>query len=216
MGMERRDFLLSAAAYALPVPKSNDLAFKVLRNGTIVGEHHLAFSQDGDALTVTANVELLVTVALIPVFRYNLQATERWQGGVFQSLDSAVNFNGNPLTVHAVKVANGYEVEGTNRDVPAKTTPRYLAPPDTLPLTYWNKQMLSGTILNVQTAHSCHVHVASPGWTRLPTASGGAILARRFDTTGKLVLSVWYDTANAWSGLEFQKDGDITYQKITS
>jgi hypothetical protein len=39
-------------------------------------------------------------------------------------------------------------------------------------------------------------------------------LAQRFDVTGKLQLSVWYDAANRWSGLEFQKSGDISYRKI--
>jgi hypothetical protein len=90
----------------------------------------------------------------------------------------------------------------------------YTAPPDTLPLTYWNKKMLSGTILNPQTAHCYKPHVASPGWNNLPTANGGSILAQRFDVTGKLQLSVWYDAANRWSGLEFQKSGDISYRKI--
>jgi hypothetical protein len=31
--------------------------------------------------------------------------------------------------------------------------------------------------------------------------------------TGKLHLSVWYDRNNSWSGLEFQKRGDFTYEK---
>jgi hypothetical protein len=68
--------------------------------------------------------------------------------------------------------------------------------------------------LNVQTAHCYKVNVASPGWNQLPTASGTNIVAQRFDLTGKLVLSVWYDQHDNWSGLEFQKNGDITYQKM--
>jgi hypothetical protein len=93
--------------------------------------------------------------------------------------------------------------------------PEYTAPPDTLPLTYWNKKMLSGTILNGQTAHCYKVNVDSPGWNNLPTADGGTITAQRFDLTGKLQLSVWYDKTDTWSGLEFQKSGDISYRKIT-
>jgi hypothetical protein len=133
---------------------------------------------------------------------------------VFQSLDSNVNYNGDPLVVHAEKTANGYEVEGINKNDVSKNMPRYTAPPDTMPLTYWNKKMLDATILNVQTAHCYKVNVASPGWNQLPTASGTNIVAQRFDLTGKLVLSVWYDQHDNWSGLEFQKNGDITYQKM--
>jgi hypothetical protein len=96
--------------------------------------------------------------------------------------------------------------------------PRYIAPPDTRPLTYWNKDMLSGSIVNPQTGHTYHsgtqLTITPNGWNRLPTASGGSLVAQRFDITGKLILSVWYDQNNAWSGLEFQKSGDFTYQKF--
>lgn len=220
--MDRRRFMVGAAALgvpgmanALPVPAGGSIAFKVFRNGSPIGEHHLSFTANGDDLSVDVNVDLLVTIATIPVFRYGLKATERWSGGVFESLDSQVNFNGDPLVVHAQKTAGGYEVEGVNKDNQAKNMPRYMAPPDTMPLTYWNKQMLSSTILNVQTAHCYKVNVASPGWNQMPTASGGRILAQRYDLTGKLDLSVWYDQENRWSSLEFHKSGDITYQKMT-
>lgn len=203
----------ASLAGALPVPPNGEIAFDVLRNGDVIGVQRLLFTTAGDTLSIANTVSLSVTIASIVIFRYELQATERWQGGVFQSLDSNINFNGDALQVHAEKVDGGYEVEGHNADNPAKNVPRYLAPPDTLPLTYWNKQMLSGTILNIQTAHSYKVHVASPGWDKLPTASGGTITAQRFDLTGKLVLSVWYDAAGSWAGLEFNKSGDISYRK---
>jgi hypothetical protein len=214
--MQRRQFLLSAAAYALPIPKGNDIAFDVLRNGSSIGQHHLSFSQSGDALNVNIAIELLVKFAGITLFRYSLQGVERWQGGTFQSLDSSVNYNGDRLQVHAEKTAGGYSVVGINHDNPAKNMPEYTAPPDTLPLTYWNKKMLNGTILNIQTAHCYKVTVTPAGWNALPTANGGTITAQRYDLTGKLDLSVWYDNQSAWSGLEFQKSGDIAYRKITS
>ncbi len=212
--MDRRQFLLSGAAYTLPVPKTNAMAFDVFRNGSKIGQHQLSFSQTGDDLTVTIMAELRVTIAAIPVFLYSFAAVERWRGGVFQGIDSKVNFNGDALQVHAERVAGGYEVQGINHDVPAKSMARYLTPPNTLPLTYWNQQEFAGTVLNPQTAHSYPVTVVSPGWNQMKTADGGQILAQRFDVTGKLRLSVWYDQNHSWSGLEFQKDGDITYQKI--
>ncbi len=212
--MDRRRFLMSAGAFALPIPAGHQLSFKVFRNGSYIGDHHLNFSQTGDALTVDINVALLVKIMSIPVFRYELQATECWQSGVFQSLASRVNFNGDMLDVQARKIAAGYDVVGINHGNPAKSYPRYTAPPDTMPLTYWNKQMMYSTILNIQTAHSYKVGVNSPGWNNLPSATGKTIVAQRFDLTGKLDLSVWYDPAASWSGLEFQKSGDISYQKI--
>lgn len=216
--MDRRRLLVSAGAMAvagpafadmLPVPPNNHLAFKVLRNGTPIGEHHLDFTRNGDDLRVDINVAFLVRLAGIPVFRYTGTAAEQWSGGVFQSLDSKVNDNGNHLEVHARKTASGYDVMGTH-------VPHYTCPPNTLPLTYWNKAMLNGTILNIQTAHSYPAIVHSPGWNKLPTANDGFIVAQRFDVTGKLHLSVWYDQTNQWSGLAFNVDGDERYEKITA
>ena len=216
--MDRRRFLAGAGATAvagpvfadaLPVPPNSHLAFKALHNGTPMGEHHLQFTQNGDELRVDINVAFLVRLVGIPIFRYVGTATERWSGGVFQSLDSQINDNGKQFEVHAVKVAGGYNVRGTH------VSP-YLCPPNTMPMTYWNRAMLYGTILNIQTAHSYPAIVNSPGWNRLPTADSGFIVAQRFDVTGKLHLSVWYDQTNQWSGLAFNVLGSETYEKITS
>jgi hypothetical protein len=207
--MDRRSFLLNASAYVLPIPTGNEMHFKVLRNGTAIGDHLISFNRSGDDLAISITASLLVKIAMIPVFRYALTATERWSNGVFQTLDSAVNFNGAPLEVHAERVADGYNVRGTH-------VPLYKAPANTLPLTYWNRAMINGTILNIQTAHSYPVKVSSPGWYNLPAANGGTITAQRFNLTGKLRISIWYDQNNSWSGLEFQKNGDISYQKYKS
>jgi hypothetical protein len=206
--MDRRSFLLNASAYTLPIPSAKEMHFKVFRNGNPVGDHAIYFTQSGNDLTVLTTVNVLVTMASIPMYSYAVKATERWSNGVFESLDSAVNANGSPLEVHAHRTADGYVVQGTH-------VPQYTAPLNMLPLTYWNKAMINGTILNIQTAHSYPVTVNSPGWNTLPTASGGSITAQRFDLTGKLRLSIWYDQQDSWSGLEFQKLGHFSYEKYT-
>jgi len=195
------------AAAALVIPPGGKLAFNVLHNGTPIGTHRLDFTQEGETLSVAINIALRVTIAGITVFTYALQAQELWTGGVFQSLHSKVDNNGTSLEVHAAKCAAGYNIEGTN-------VPPYIGPPNTMPLTYWNSQMLNAMILNIQTAHSYPAKVSPGGWNRLPAADGELILAQRYDVTGKLNLSVWYDQQDVWSGLAFHLHGDESYQKI--
>jgi hypothetical protein len=222
--MQRRRFLAGAGttllagpalADALPIPPTGAIGFKVLRNGSPIGEHHLTFTQTGDDLAVNIAVALDVYIAGIRFFHYTLAATERWSAGVFQSLESKIDNNGTALEVQAHKTAAGYDVLGINHTHPEKSYPEYTTPPNTMPLTYWNKAMLNGTILNIQTAHSYPAIVTSPGWNKLPTASGGAIIAQRFDVTGKLHLSVWYDQSSQWAGLQFNINGTESYEKIT-
>jgi hypothetical protein len=213
--MDRRRFLLGAAAFAMPIiPPGRALAFKVLRNGSVIGEHHLAFSGTQENPIVDINVMLQVKFAGITIYNYTLAATETWENGGFSRLHSVINNNGTMLEVEAHKIPAGYLVTGINHSNPDKSWPQYTAPPDTLPLTYWNKQMLKGNILNIQTAHDYRVNVASPGWNALPTANGGTIVAQRFDLSGKLRLSVWYDQTDTWSGLAFSINGNETYQRI--
>jgi hypothetical protein len=222
--MQRRRFLTGVAvlgmaspalADALPIPPGNRIAFKVFRNGAAVGEHDVSFTQSGDSLTAVTNFDFIVTLAGIPVYHYTLTATEIWSAGVFQSLATQVNNNGTMLEVHAHKTAAGYDVTDINHNNPAASYPEYTAPPDTMPLSYWNKAMLNGTVLNLDTAHSYPVIKSSPGWNSLPTANGGNIVAQRFDLTGKLRLSCWYDQFNQWAGLQFSLHGNWNYEKIT-
>jgi hypothetical protein len=216
--MQRRRFLAAssaatllpaglAQASTLPVPASGAIGFNVFQDGTPCGEHHLTFTQTGDDLKVDIDIELAGRAALIP-YKYSLQATEHYTNGVFQSLDSHAVDRGTVKDVHCHRQGDGYEISGT-------TMPAYTGPADTLPLSYWNKAMLTATIVNIETAHSYKEVVTSPGWSQLPTAGGGSITAQRYDLSGKLRLSVWYDQSNAWCGLAFQfLFIHFSYQKI--
>jgi hypothetical protein len=223
--MQRRGFLVAAGACALatagpafgdglPVPPGNRMAFKVLHNGSPIGQHTLGFTTDGDALTIDIALDAQGHIAGIIPFTYAARIIERWQGGVFQSLDSQVNDNGNQLQVHARKTAAGYDIASSNQNHPEKVLPEYTAPPNTLPLTYWNRAVLNGTVLNVQTGHTYPAIVTSPGWEKVPDANGGTITARRYDVTGKLHLTIWYDINSQWSALALPLFGQITYEKI--
>jgi hypothetical protein len=200
-----------AQSAGLPVPFSGKIGFKVLRNGTSVGEHHLTFTQAGDQLLVDIEAALVVRVAGIPVFRYSVSAQEHWAGSAFCGVNSKVNHDGTKLEVHASPIAGGFAIQSTKAG-----NYSYTGQPAMLPLTYWNKAMLDAMILNIETGRHYPAIVNSPGWNYLPTAEGGKLLAQRFDVTGKLHLSVWYDQYAQWAGLEFNVAGDISFQKFVS
>jgi hypothetical protein len=217
--MERRRFLLGAGAAmaaggtavadTLSLPPSGKISFQVLRNGKPIGEHNINFTRNGGDVTAEINADLVVTIAGIPVFHYQGHALERWSNGVFTSLDSQVNHNGTQVEVHAQRVDGGYAIQSTKSGDYTYTGPKQL-----LPLTYWNRGILDAMLLNVETGRNYPAIANSPGWNKLPTVNGGFIIAQRFDLTGKLHLSIWYDQNNQWSGMEFHISGDETYQKI--
>lgn len=224
--MQRRELVLGAMggvaglalarpalAAALPVPPSGKMAFRMMHGGVAIGEHHLVFTQTGEQLRVDINIAAVVRVLGVIVHSYTCQASEYWSGGRFAGLDSQVNNGGTPLEVHASPILGGFAIRSTKAG-----NYNYTSQPGLMPMTFWNKAMLNAMILNINTGRHYPAIVNSPGWNYLPTAEGGTLLAQRFDVTGKLHLSVWYDQLGQWAGLEFNLPvlGDVTYEKITA
>lgn len=218
--MLRRDFLGKAAAFTalpsaasalLPIPASNQMHFKIFRNGSHIGEQFMKFTQDGNHLEVVSQADMLVRIAGIPIFHYSAEAVEHWSDGSFNQLTSNVNHNGTKLKVNATPISGGFAVESTKAG-----DYNYTGSPGMLPMTYWNKAMLDAMILNVETGHHYPATVNSPGWDWLPTAEGGRILAQRYDITGHLHFSIWYDQNSEWAGLAFNVDGQEMFQKYTA
>lgn len=218
--MERRRFLATTAAFIsapaakaamLPVPASREIRFKIFRNGSAIGEQLMKFTQNGNLLKVESHADMVVRIADIPIFHYHADVIEHWQDGAFYQLNSQVNHNGEKRTVLADKIPGGFAVQSTRAG-----NYHYTGALGMLPMTYWNKAMLKAMILDVETGHHYPAIVNSPGWDWLTTVEGGKILAQRFDVTGHLHFSVWYDQTQQWAGLEFHVDGHEMFQKYAS
>jgi len=203
----RRDFLTMAAVLALPVPKDDRLAFDVYRNGSRIGEQVLRFSRAGGRLTVNNHVELHVRLLAVRVFHYSAHIIEHWRDGGFLKATSAINDNGRKVDLRLDRQAGGVAVSG-NRGKP------YLAPKNALPLTYWNKAMLDGPMINMQTGHTDTPDITKVGWFRLKAEPSGTVTAAKYRLTGPIHLSVFYSPKGTWSGLDFDHEGQITYRPV--
>jgi hypothetical protein len=193
----------------LSAPPGKSLGFSVMRKGNKIGEHLLSFDGQGDNLTVQVNVELKVGLGPIVLFRYKHHATEVWQNGLLAALDTETNDDGTHHKVTGRYTAEGFKVEGT------KTKP-YVAPPDALPATHWNRKQLDGHWINTQDGRLLRPTVTPMGKAMIPVASGSEIPAQHFSLTGDAILETYYDDARNWVGLNF-KAGDgslILYERI--
>ena len=219
--IKRRGFLAGAATFIIPlaarasslpaIPASREIHFKIFRNGTAIGEQLMNFTQIGNRLIVDSTADMVVRIAGIPIFHYRAEVVEHWLDGNFHQLESHINHNGEKLIVAANPIPNGFAIESTKAG-----DYQYTGSQKMMPLTYWNKAMLESMILNVETGHHYPATVNSPGWNWLETVEGGKILAQRFDVTGHLHFSVWYDQSGQWAGLEFHVDGHERFQKYAS
>lgn len=191
----------------LPVPKADRLVFDVYRNGSRIGRHHVDFHRNGAALRVVTKVNLNVSIVGIRLFHYKGHFIEHWHGGSFRSAASNIDDDGTKHVVKVKRVAHGVAISG-NR------IKSYVAPANALPLTYWNKQVLSGPMINMQTGHTDRPTVTKKGWFKWPAVPSGDVIAHEYKLTGSLHLAVYYDRAGTWSGLSFHHRGHITYRPV--
>lgn len=192
-----------------PVPPGDSLAFRLIRHGSAIGTHALAFHRLPDGLDVHIGVNALVKFGPIPFVRYTHANVESWRNGRLVGLDAHTDKNGTELSMHARRDWRGLAVDGSG-------TAPYVAPADALPTTYWNQAMLDGPMIGTQDGGLVRPKVVDKGMEQIELASGQPIAARRYELSGDLDLVVFYDLAGVWAGMSFSvADGSVIhYQRL--
>ncbi|MBW8813238.1 MAG: hypothetical protein JF588_07405 [Caulobacterales bacterium] len=183
--------LAPAAAFAAP----NRLAFQVFRNGTKVGEHQVVFTGDETARTATTNVQMVVKIGPVPVYKYTHQAVEKWVGGKFVSAEATTNANGKIQKVAAHAQPGFVEIVG-----PAGTVK---GPADALPLSHWNQGNFGKPLFNQQEGKLLKVkctQVAPGHWA----------------IRGEAEIDDFYDAGGAWTALQGKLDdgSKMEYRRV--
>jgi len=178
---------------ALAAPRG--LTFAVFRNDARIGEHHIAFAGDGEAVTATTEAEMTVKLGPVPVFKYRHHAVETVRAGVFASLETRTTSNGKLEHVVAERTAGGVDVDG-----PAG---KAVLAANMSPLNHWNQKSFPGPFFNPETGKPMKVQVsrAGPG---------------HWSLRGEVEMDDVYDDAGAWLSAKAKgTDGStIEYRRI--
>jgi len=216
--MKRRHFLMLGAgaamslampriANALPVPRSDEIIFRVMREDSEIGAHTIKFTRAGDRLTVDVAADIAVKFGPFTLFHYRHRATEVWQGDKVVSINAETDDNGKSYKLTGQREGDALVIAGSRGE--------YIAPPDALPATHWNQRMLDHPMINTQNGMLMRPLVTRLGAEAIPLANGEEVKATRFSLSGDAKLDTWYDESPAWAGLSFHaKDGsEIRYIK---
>jgi hypothetical protein len=191
--------LLCAPAQA----NAEGYAFTILRGDSPIGTYRVAFSREGDTLTVDLTSEIAVKVAFVTVYRFSQVTRQVWKAARLQSLDVRTDDNGKARRITAQAGAGGLEVRGTQGS--------YVAPADTVPTGYWNPEIVKRN--QALDSHGNLVKVAfAPAGKRTVQVAGRAADAQIYRISGSADGEVGYADDGTWLTLTLNERGNtITY-----
>ena len=98
----------TAASTAAPADDAGEYTFTVLRDGTPVGQHRIAFDREGDRVAIEEATEIKVRFAKIPFYTFEHEAREVWENGRALRIDSTTNDNGEKFDIKVRPDDDGY------------------------------------------------------------------------------------------------------------
>ena len=177
--------LILPALPSLALAAPRGLTFTVLRNDTKIGEHHMSFASDGQALTVTTEATMTVKLGPVPVFKYLHHAVEKRTDGAFTSIETTTQTNGKAQRLNAEASGGVIRIDGTS----GKLT----APAGSNPITHWNPAIFSGPLFDPQNGKMMKVKTAKVG-------------AGHWQIRGQTEIDDYYDDAGNWQSLKGKLD----------
>lgn len=199
--------LVAATAAVTPISPGR-LRFDVFRNDSMIGQHVIDLTRDGEALRAAIDVRIVVAFGPITLYRYTHSVREEWRDGKFVRMESTTNDDGTNHSVRAERTADGIAVRTGSGTLT-------MMPLTTIPLTHWNYLCMSTPLFNPQTGDQVLAQVRPRGEESVALADGRAIRARRYSVSGDVVLDDWYDEANTLAAIRsIGSDGStISYRR---
>jgi len=200
---------LLGVAIAMPASATNRASevtqwdFDVYLNNKKVGKHLFRVSEAGAMKQVQSEARFKYTVLLIPAYRYEHVAAERWSGQCLVEIDAKTNANGDRIEISGEKTGSGFRLE-------SKASPAEL-PECVMTFAYWNPDFLKeDRLLNPQTGEYLDVEVEKRA-EQTVRIGGRDVLAVPYDIRARgMELTVWYSPDKQWLALESLAKGGRT------
>lgn len=188
----RRGFLSLAVGFAVaplawPVSSAagaTSQRYRVLRDGTAIGERLVEAEQSGADTALRIRTEIAVDVLGLTVYRYRMTVRETWSQGHLRHLRSRTDDNGSIHTVEAQAIGDRIRVQTQEAvlHVPPTVGTTCLWHPDT-PRRDCLVGITDGALYAVSTRDR--------GDERIDVA-GRSVPARHYTVSGDLRREVWY------------------------
>ena len=210
--MLNRRLLLFASAGSLLIARTGfgqnvvrDTTFRVMRKGSDIGFHAIAFQRHGDKLNVTTNIDIKVKLAFITVATFKQDAVETWQGDQVIAGKSAVIDNGDVTKIEMVAENDKLRVDGPKGPVS-------VALGTMTDISFWNEAIVrKSKLLDTQTTEV--ISMTTTGGIRETVDMGNGRTAQglRYDMASNNGRSgkVWYAPDGQFLRTAFTTRGEL-------
>lgn len=190
------------------VPPDRTIAFDIVRQGTVVGQHKITFAQDGARLMVDIDVTVKVDVAFITVYRFTHRAHEVWEGDRLVAMTASTNDDGTPHELAMMLRDGSFEV--THNGTPSRV------PAGLVPTSLWDPATVTQTALFGSLRGDAQPTTVTPLGQSVIDTPGGPVTAEGYfiDAEPDFQRKVWYSAAGQLVAVALKGgDGsDVTYR----
>lgn len=174
--------------------------FTVYLDQKKIGRHSFEVISAEGVTQVRSEARFKYTILLIPAYRYEHTAAERWSDNCLLGLDARTNANGEHSAVTGQRTDGAFTVIA---DAASQQLPECV-----MSFAYWNPDFLDQPrLLNPQTGEYVDVRVEALG-RDVVEIRGEPVVARRYHLTAYEVdVTLWYSEDDEWLGLESVADG---------
>jgi hypothetical protein len=196
-------FVLSFSAGTSAMERTGGVAqwnFDVYLNDRKVGKHLFTVSESAGVRQVRSEAKFTYRILLIPAYRYEHSAAERWSDECLVEISSRTDANGEQLEVSGEQTGTGFRVASDDGTMNL--------PECVMTFAYWNPEFLAQPrLLNPQTGEFVDVTVEKLGNESLKVR-GQTVDATRFKLTAyKIDMTLWYSQDDEWLALESIAEG---------
>ncbi|MCC2662325.1 MAG: hypothetical protein K0S35_247 [Geminicoccaceae bacterium] len=175
--------------------------FKVSRDGAPIGAHRVTFRHDGGRVEIEAAMELKVSFAMVPVFRFRHQRHEIWQDGKPVLIDAWTDDDGREYRITVRAHGEGFVRTVNDRVEKLDSSTRILA--------LWNQATVTsppGSFASVIEDKTVDVGFHYLGKERM-AIEGRELAVDHYQMVGEEERDIWYDADGQVARVTFLRDG---------
>jgi hypothetical protein len=197
---------LATAASGAWADDAGVFTFTVSRNGEPIGEHRVTFRHQGDRIEIETDVELKVSFAMVPVFRFSHRSHEIWEEGKPVLINATTDDDGREYDITVRP--NGHGLVRTVNDRVDKLDG------STKVLALWNQDTVTsppGDFVSIVEDKILEVAFHYLGKESM-ILEGRQLDVDHYRMVGEEERDIWYDAAGRPARVTFTREGaEIEY-----